>query len=362
MTATSAATKNPAMMRTVALPRSAFPLRARLIQPILSDKMPASSDNGRMERLVSRADFESLVLPMERACPNPRAGLFGPGSVTWTVSRESAVFLGAGRAALLQLAHPWVAAALAQHSMLLNYPIQRFHNTFRIVYTMIFGSLSQALAAARHLHTLHTGIRGDLPEAVAAWPRGAHYEANEVAALRWVYATLVESAVLACEWVLPLTASDREGYYRQSHTMAALFGLPASELPPDWSAFQDYTHGMAESGELGVTPSARSMAHAILSGAGSRIHPPRWYRALTASWLPERLREEFALPLTPDDRCSMDRARRWFPRLYRALPRSVRFVGPYLEAEARLAGRAPGWLTRRSNSFWIGQSALPFAS
>jgi uncharacterized protein (DUF2236 family) len=310
--------------------------------------------------LVARDDLETLLASIERSCPDPRAGIFGPDSITWALSRESAVFLGAGRAALLQLAHPWIAAALAQHSTLLSKPIERFHNTFRIVFTMIFGSLPQAMAAARHLHTLHTYIQGELPEPVAGWSRGAHYEANEIAALRWVFATLIESAVLACEWVLPLTDSDREAYYRESRTLAALFGLPSSALPPNWSAFQDYNRGMADSAELGVSPAARSMAHAILSGAGSRIHPPRWYRALTAAWLPPRFREEFALTCTPVDRRAVDRARRWFPRVYGALPGSIRFVGPYLEAQARLAGREPGWLTLRNSSFWIGQPILPF--
>jgi uncharacterized protein (DUF2236 family) len=315
---------------------------------------------------VSRDDLESLLASIQRACPEPSAGIFGPGSITWTLSRESAVFLGAGRAALLQLAHPWVATALAQHSTLLADPIARFHNTFRIVFTMIFGSLPQALAAARHLHTLHTHIQGELPDAVAAWPRGAHYEANEIAALRWVYATLIESAVLACAWVIPLTASDREAYYRQSHTMAALFGLPASALPPTWNAFEDYTHRMSDSAELGVTPAARSMAEAILSGAGSRVgpfplHPPRWYRSLTTAWLPPRFRDELGLTCTPADQRAVERARRLLPRVYLALPASVRFVGPYLEARSRLAGRSPGWLTRRSNRFWIGQPTLPCA-
>jgi len=47
-------------------------------------------------------------------------GIFGAESVSWRINCESALFLGAGRAALLQLAHPWVAAALDQHSSLLQ--------------------------------------------------------------------------------------------------------------------------------------------------------------------------------------------------------------------------------------------------
>src|SRR3712207_7704222 len=40
------------------------------------------------------------------------------------------LFLGAGRALLLQLAHPWVAAGISQHSTTLADPIGRFHRTF----------------------------------------------------------------------------------------------------------------------------------------------------------------------------------------------------------------------------------------
>ncbi|HEX4007554.1 MAG TPA: oxygenase MpaB family protein [Acidobacteriaceae bacterium] len=310
------------------------------------------------ESLVARPDLESLLRAIVDRAADPRIGIFGPGSVTWKINRESAVFLGAGRAALLQLAHPWVAAALAQHSSLLADPLARFHNTFRIVYTMIFGTLGQALAASRHLHTLHAGIQGELPQSVAAWPQGAHYEANEIAPLRWVYATLVESAVLAYECVLPLAPALREQYYQESKTMAALFGIPPAALPADWPAFAAYNQQMHASDQLGVSPASFSMAQAVLTGAGSWIHPPPWYRALTAAWMPARPRAGFGLPADPD---AVARAQRWLPRMYRVLPATVRYVGPWHEAQARLRGRPPGPLTRLNNRFWIGQPTLPFS-
>lgn len=310
--------------------------------------------------LVSRADLESQFASLAGNCPDPRAGLFGPRSLAWRVSRESALFLGAGRAALLQLAHPWVARAIADHSTVLNRPIARFHNTFRIVFTMIFGSLDQALAAARYLHALHTRIRGALPEPVGGWQSGSPYEANDLDALRWVFATLVDSAVLAYATVLPLSDPDREQYYQEMKRFAALFGISGSALPADWPAFTAYTDAMAASAQLGVNSAARAMGQAILSGAGSWIHPPRWYRALTAGWLPPRLRNDFSL--SEPDRGALDRARRWLPRVYTTLPPAVRFVGPYHEALARLRNRPPGPLTRRNTCFWIGEFTLPFGN
>lgn len=311
---------------------------------------------------VSRADSAKLIEAEAARTANPAEGIFGPDSMSWRINRESAVFLGAGRAALLQLAHPWVATALAQHSSLLSDPIARFHNTFRIVYTMIFGTVGQATAAARHLYELHTRIEGEMSEDIAAYPRGSHYRANEVAALRWVYATLVESAVIAYEAALgPLSGEDREAYFAESKTLAALFGIPGEALPANWAEFAEYNRALAASDSLGVSEAAWRMAHSVLSGAGSWLRPPHWYRALTALWMPERLRAEFELNFGAKERVAAERALRRIPCVYRRLPQAVRFVGPWHEARARLDHRRPGPLLRLSNRFWIGASQLPFA-
>lgn len=311
--------------------------------------------------LVSRDSFESSLASAQRNIASPRSGFFGSDSITWKIDRESALFLGAGRAALLQLAHPWVAVALEQHSSLLSNPIARFHNTFRILFTMVFGSASQGLAAARWLYALHTRIGGSLPTAVARYPQGSRYDANTVAALLWVFATLVESAILAYQSVFPpLSAEERETYYRESCVLAQLFGIPLSALPRDWDAFGAYIEATVSSQELGVDARSRLMAQKLLAGAGSRIHPPDWYKTLTAAWIPERFRGEFGLPFGTREASSAARTRRWLPRVYARLPDAVRFVGPFQEARARIGGHRPGPLVRASNRFWIGESLLPF--
>ena len=318
-------------------------------------------ENGRVQ-YVTQQDSESRLTSVAARVTNPIAGIFGPASFSWRINRESALFLGAGRAALLQLAHPWVTASLAEHSTVMDRPIEHFHNTFRIVFTMIFGSLPQALAASRHLHALHTRIQGEMPEDVAHWKRGSHYEANEIGALRWVFATLVESAVLAYDCALPaLSAAERDSYYAECKTLAGLFGLPVVSLPENWEAFTSYNRKMHASGELGVSGTARRMAHNLLSGAGSWVRPPFWYRALTIEGLPDRFREEFDLPFGVREQRAATRARRLLPGIYRRLPASVRFTGPWREAQARLAHRPVDLPTRWSNRFWIGRPLLPFA-
>jgi uncharacterized protein (DUF2236 family) len=304
---------------------------------------------------VSQEEIERLWNSVADQTADPQAGIFGPSSISWKVSRESALFLGAGRAALLQLAHPWVATALDQHSNLRHDPLARFHNTFRVVFTMVFGTLDQALAASRYLYHLHTRIQGELPESVAAYARGSRYEANEVNALLWVYATLIESALLAYDTVLPpLSSVERETYYAESKTLAALFGIPPEALPADWSSFEAWNCTMLASDALGVNALSREMAHRILHGRGSWVPVPNWYRALTTASMPERFRGEFSLAYGEREEVAAARARGLLPRIYSRLPAALRFIGPYQEARSRLLGRRANAFTRASNRFWMG--------
>ena len=310
---------------------------------------------------VATVDSEDLERQLEVAralAPGEMEGVFGPDSLTWRIDREALTFLGAGRALLLQLAHPWVAAAIVQHSRTLADPIGRFHRTFGVVFTMVFGTLDQALSAARGLHRRHATIHGRLPIAVGPFRAGSPYQANDLPALRWVYATLIETAVMTHDFVLPpLTAEERARYYAESHLFAALFGIPRATLPADWREFAAYTEMMRESDVLVVSPAAREIAGQIFSRPGILLRPPQWYRAVTASMLPPRLKEAFGL--SDVDRSQSERARAWLRRIYPALPPRLRHVGPYQEAMARLSGRgSPDLATQALNRLWIGRNRL----
>lgn len=322
----------------------------------------AHEDTGHEDTAAEDTGHEAFERELERVraeAAGAAQGLFGPASLTWRINREAITFLGAGRALLLQLAHPWVATAVAEHSRAGADPIGRFHRTFAVVFTMVFGSLDQALAASRRLHARHAEVSGTLPAALGPFARGSPYRANDVAALRWVYATLIDTAVRAHDLVLPALAGDeRERYYAESKLFAALFGLGREDLPADWTAFAAYNEAMARSDTLTVSPAARDMAQQLLSGAGSLLRAPHWYRALTAALLPPQLRAPFGLPFDERERAIAERALRHIRRLYPLLPARLRYVAPYHEALARLAGRRPDGLTRLSNRVWIGRPSM----
>ena len=182
-------------------------------------------------------DFETSLATARAPLPAPdvRLGLFGPDSSFWRVNRHVLIFLGAGRAALLQLAHPWVAQAIADHSSTRADPIGRFQRTFARVFDMVYGDLEAALSAAREVHALHDSIVGRLPRATPAFAARSSYRANQSDALCWVHATLWDTAVLVFEMMVrPLRAAEKESYYSDSKQFAALFGLGPGQLPSDW--------------------------------------------------------------------------------------------------------------------------------
>ncbi|HKM69368.1 MAG TPA: oxygenase MpaB family protein [Stellaceae bacterium] len=314
----------------------------------------------RPPRFVSEADLERELVIVRDLAAESCAGVFGPSSMMWRIDKEAAIFLGAGRALLLQLAHPWIAAAIAQHSPVLTDPIGRFHRTFKVMFTIVFGTTEQGLAAARRLHRRHARISGTLVKSAGPFPAGSRYEANEVAALRWVHATLIDTALVAHDLVRsPPSTADRERYWTEARLFAAFFGIPQDALPQSWADFAANNEAMWRSDVLTVCDEARSIARAVLRGAGSWLPIPSWYRALTARLLPARLREDFGLPYGASERRKAERALAVLRRLYRWVPGRLRHVGPYQEAHARLAGRQrPGPTTQLLNRFWIGQKSM----
>jgi len=313
--------------------------------------------------VVTAESLERELQRLRASAAGAAEGVFGPQSITWQIDRESAIFFGAGRALLLQLAHPWVAAAIDQHSDTFTDPIGRFHRTFGTVFAMVFGTFDQSISAARRLHRRHASITGQLPWTAGPFPAGSTYCANAIPALRWVYATLIETALVAYELVLPpLTSQQRDQYYRESQLFAGLFGIPKECLPQNWTAFSAYFSTMVQSDTLSVGDATRSMARRLIAGADLWLPVPGSYQDLTIALLPPPLRERLGFSLGHVQDQQIARAVALSRRLYPLLPARLRYVGPYQEAQQRLAGRTtPDLVTRMCNRFWIGRAELPAA-
>jgi uncharacterized protein (DUF2236 family) len=165
------------------------------------------------------------------------------------------LLLGAGpRALLLQIAHPSVAAGVAEHSNFREDPWRRLDGTIRSYLTIVYGSTPAARAEVRRLNELHRGIAG------------SGYSARDPELSLWVHATLIESTIAAYDaWLEPLSSDRRARFYDETKPLGRAFGIPDGLLPADIDAFDSYYAAMlAPEGPVHPTPVARDLARTIL--------------------------------------------------------------------------------------------------
>src|SRR5215210_5237936 len=74
-----------------------------------------------------------------------------PGSIAWRVGAEGALLIGGGRALILQVAEPRVAAGVAQHSNYRQDAWRRLYRTIDVTSRIVFGDESSSRDAAAGL-------------------------------------------------------------------------------------------------------------------------------------------------------------------------------------------------------------------
>jgi uncharacterized protein (DUF2236 family) len=213
-------------------------------------------------------------------------GLYSEDSVTRRVNRENILLLGGGRALLMQLAHPKVAAGVDHHSDFRAHPIRRLRRTVHMTMAIVFAERDSALAAARAVNQAHARVKG------------ADYRALDPELLLWVHGTLVDSALVTYEtFVQPLTPSDRAAFYQESKLLGELLGIPHVRFPPSLEDFEAYMHQMVESGPLDVSARARDLARLVLRPRLRLLPGPVMipFQVVTAGLLPTPLRESYGL-------------------------------------------------------------------
>jgi len=184
----------------------------------------------------------------------------------------------------MQLAHPMVAAAVAEHSGFHGDPFARLQRTLEASFTIVFGTCEQAHAAAASVRSVHEHVVGD------------GYRADDPALLMWVHATLVDTALRVHQRFLrPLRAADAERYYEESTVIAELLGVPRAAQPADLGEFRAYVRDRVAA--LVVSDTARRLARDVLH---PRIPWPvapvaELGRQITAGLLPAPLRDQYGL-------------------------------------------------------------------
>ena len=280
--------------------------------------------------------------------PAADPGLYGPASEAWRLSREAMLLPGAGpRALLLQIAHPAVAAGVAEHSDFRADPWHRLAATLRSYLRIVYGTTGAARAEIRRLNDLHRGISGP------------GYTARDPELSLWVHATLVDSTMVAFDaWIEPLSRARRAAFYEETRPIGRAFGVPGTLLPVDVDGFEAYVEGMlAPGGPVRVSAVARELAGAVLrpplaplaplfplpvvaAAVLGRVPAGSWAWTLwpAVGLLPASVREDYGLPWGARERA----VSAWLVASWRAwrpvMPASFRQMPQALAADRRMRG------------------------
>ncbi|MFI0480018.1 oxygenase MpaB family protein [Actinomadura sp. 9N215] len=249
----------------------------------------------------------------------------GERDVLRALAAEPLVGLGAGRALLMQLAHPDVARGVAEHSDFTERPLARLFGTLDFLLIVTFGTPEQVGRIAAKVRGIHGTVRGD------------GYSGDDPELQLWVNATLIDSALHVYEHIMRPDGDGGSGdgepglaeeCYRQARVIAEVLGCPLEAQPPDLAAFRAY---MADTlAALEVTDTAREVAAAVLwperEAARLRVLYPGLavFRLLTAALLPETLRDQYGLPWTGNRRRTATLMLRTAGAVHRATPGFLR--------------------------------------
>jgi uncharacterized protein (DUF2236 family) len=235
------------------------------------------------------------------------------------------------RAILLQLAHPLVAAGVAEHSTFrggASAALSRLHQTVGAMLAITFGDDEACERALEGIRVIHRRVHGSLREPCGGYPAGTPYSAEDPGLLLWVHATLIDSVVRVYgELVAPLAGADRDAYCADAAAAATALGVNARDVPRSWHALQDYLDVQLASGAIQPCAQARQLAAALLAPSRAFVARPAHtlLRLIAAGLLPADVRRGYGLEWS---------ARR--ERAFRALMTTLRMT-------RRVAPRRVAW-------------------
>jgi uncharacterized protein (DUF2236 family) len=207
-----------------------------------------------------------------------------------SVNRERVLLVGGQRALVMQLAHPLVAAGVAQHSDFPARALDRFRRTLDLSLAQLYGAPDEAEAAASSIRAVHRRVTGTAG--------GRAYSANDPHLLQWVNATLIDTTLLVYErFIRPLGERDRRRYYDEAAASSRAFGIPDDVVPVDLDAFRRYLAEMLDGQELKASDDGRRLVRDVLRPPLPLLLrlPTAAIRQITLALLPERIRGMFGL-------------------------------------------------------------------
>jgi uncharacterized protein (DUF2236 family) len=244
------------------------------------------------------------------------------------INREAVVLLGWGRAILMQLAHPLVAAAVRDYSHFDQSAggyVRRVRRTVGGMLAITFGSPEAARQTIGRINGIHHQVRGTLREEVGSFPAGTAYSATDPELLSWVHATLLDSMIVTYELlVAPLSDAERDQFCAEAAATGEALGIAPDRLPMTAADLRRYMEDMYRGGDIQVGADARALADALFSPPlGPAVPLFRITRLFTVGVMPGHLRDGYGFAWD-------ERRARSFRTLTRVVRRLRRLLPPIL--------------------------------
>jgi uncharacterized protein (DUF2236 family) len=219
---------------------------------------------------------------------DPTELLFPPGSMARIIGQHlGVVAVAAGRAILMQLAHPGIAAGIDEHSTFRADPLGRTMRTTEAFRRFFWRSWRDVEEIVPKIRAQHARVRGD------------GYFAEDPELLLWVHATTIDSLMIVySECVRPLDNSARATYMEEATVIAELLGCPRHRQPDDLPAFDAYIADTVAT--LRASDVGRSLTRDLLYLPTRTWAVPlvASYRLLMCGFTPDRIRRELDIPWT----------------------------------------------------------------
>jgi uncharacterized protein (DUF2236 family) len=210
------------------------------------------------------------------------------------VHAERVLLAGGQRSLVMQLAHPLVAAAVAEHSDFPERALERLNRTLDLTLSLLHGPRRKTEEAAERIRSVHRGVTG----MAESGGRRRAYRAGDPRLLFWVHATVIDSSMLVYrQFVRPLTDREERNYYESMKEPARLVGVPDGVMPRTLADFRAYMREMIAGSELQASDAGTSLVRSVLRPpVGAAWRPmTEAARLITLALLPERIRELFNL-------------------------------------------------------------------
>lgn len=262
----------------------------------------------------------------------------GPKSLMWKEISDSLFMSTFFSPLLMEVAHPDVGTAIAQHSDVHDDPWGRANRTFSALARLIHGGKAGTLAHrdAENIRELHRNIKGQHPD-------GSKYFALSPQAYRIVPDTLLDHLINYRNIMgRPYSPAEKQQLYQEYRQLCFMLGLREQDIEPDLDSFYLYYKKLTTE-KLTYNDSVKVLLDETLA----QLPKPTWLmmgkgvwekwqtrklrpivRLLTIGFFNPEYRVATGVPWSSADQRAFDKLIAKMRRIYRYTPRTLR-TQPY---------------------------------